>query len=330
MAPKIRTIEDGDIITEPGAYRMSMNWYHDQCCDGPSISSSGIREVIKKSPHSFWMSSSLNPDRYPEKPPSEFLVLGRAAHCLILGDEVFDEQFCYVPGDAPQRPTKIQIAAFERDGVWSDSAKPRAEFWEEWDAKAAGRDFLTEAQVEKIKYMSENLQRCPEAVTSLTGGLTEVSMVWQDAATGLWIKSRPDCIPDNAYDFGDLKTFSPKSADLELSAQRASTDNQYPMQMALAVEGAEQVFGMSASSCILTFIQTTEPYEPVPLEVDEEALYWARILNRHGIDQIAHGLETGDWPFRASEIRKYSYPPSMAGRFADMQANGLLPRLEPR
>lgn len=329
MSFEIRTLADGECITEPGAYRCSMAHYHSQdICPGPSISSSNIRTAVLKSPHAFWKTSALNANRYPEKEVGEALILGRAAHALILGDEVFDEHFIYVPEDAPQRPTAPQIAAYDRTGEWSDSAAPRAAFWDDFDKRAAGRLELTAAQVEKIKYMSENLAACPEAVMNLTSSLTEISMIWQDEATGLWIKSRPDCIPDNGHDFGDLKTFTPKGGDLILAAQRATTDHGYPMQMALAVEGAEQVFGTTAKSAALIYIQTTEPYEPVPQEIDEEALYWGRVMNRHGINLIAHGLKTGEWPYRSKGMVPYSYPPSMLHRFGEMQLAGEIPHME--
>lgn len=328
MTLEIRTIEDGEVVTEPGAYRMSMDWYHSQdVCPGPSVSSTGIRKAALESPHAFWKTFDGNPNRYPKKDPGDSLILGRAAHSLLLGDEVFDEHFIYVPSDAPQRPTATQVKAFERDGAWSESAAPRAEFWDAFDKKAEGRLMLKEEQVQKIYYMAENLRAVPDAVEVLTSDLTEISMIWQDEATGLWIKSRPDCIPSNGFDFGDLKTFSPKSKDLIISAQRSTTDYGYPMQMALAIEGAERVFGTTANRCALVFCQTTEPFEVIPEEIDEDSLYWARVLNRKGIDLIAHGLETGEWPGVASRIVKYSYPPSMLHRFAEMQRTGELPNI---
>ncbi len=328
MSLEIRTIADGEKITEPGAYRMSMSWYHSQCTPGYSISSSNIRAAVLKSPHAFWKTSDLNPNRYPEREVNSSLILGRAAHALILGDEVFDEHFIFVPDGAPRRPTSVQVAAFKKTGKWSNAAIEGAKFWTEFDKKADGRLLLTSEQVTKIKYMSENLAACPEAVTNLTSSLTEISMIWQDEVTGLWIKSRPDCIPDNGHDFGDLKTFAPKSADLVLSAHRATTDHGYPMQMALAAEGAERVFGTTAKTAALVFIQTSEPYEPVPVEIDEEALYWARVLNRHGINQIAHGFSTGEWPVRADRMTTYSYPPTMLHRFGEMQMGGEIPHME--
>lgn len=321
-------ISDTEQVTEPGAYRMSMDLYHSQeVCPGPSVSSTNIRKAALESAHAFWKTFKGNPDRYPDKEPSDALVLGRAAHSLILGDEVFDEHFCFVPKDAPSRPTATQIKAFERDGKWSPAAAEGAAWWSEFDAKAEGRLELKEEQVAKIMRMAENLRACPDAVEVLTSDLTEISMIWQDEITGLWVKSRPDCIPSNGFDFGDLKTFTPKNSDLLLSAMRAITDHGYALQMALAIEGAEHVFGTTAQRCALVFCQTSEPYEVIPIELDEDSIYWARCLIRQGLDRIAHGLKTNEWPMRSPQITSYSFPPSMAGRFADMQINGELPNI---
>lgn len=384
---EIRSIPDDGQVTEPGAYRMSMRLYHSQAvCPGPSFSSTGIRTAELKSPLAFWKTTDLNPKRYPPREEGDALILGKAAHCLILGDEVFADNFAYVPEDAPDRPSVTQIETY-RTGAYSDRAKffvrpsdaPRlpndaqivsfkagtssvaatasCEFWlpimeagrrivsasdmeaieknservEYWDAfmkKAAGRSLLTAEQVTRIGYMAENLAELPEAREALIGELTEISMIWQDEITGLWVKSRPDCIPSNGVDFGDLKTFSPKGSDLILSAQRAITDHGYAVQMAMAVEGAERVFGYTASRCALIFTQTTEPYEPVPIMLDEESLHWGRVLFRSGLDKIARGLETGEWPPRARGFVNYAFPPTMLHRFGEMQLAGELPIIE--
>ncbi|QDP64881.1 MAG: putative exodeoxyribonuclease 8 [Prokaryotic dsDNA virus sp.] len=325
----ITALEDGQTVQNDGAYQCTLEHYHTQAiCPGPSVSSTGLRKLSLQSPHAFWKTFEGNPNRYPPKEDNGSLVLGKAAHALMLGDEVFNEKFVYVPKDAPQRPTKTQIAAFERDGVWSESAKDRAAFWEKYDKKAQGKLFLKAEDMLKIQYMAENLAANPLAVEVLKSDLIEISMIWQDPITGIWLKSRPDCIPSNGFDFGDLKTFAPKSRDLIIAAQRSITDFGYPMQMALAVMGAEATLGTTAETCALVFVQSSEPFEVIPVEVDTESLYWAKVLLREGIDRMARGIETGDWPGVSPEIVKYTYPPSMLHRFGEMQVNGQLPSME--
>lgn len=325
----IRDIADGQQITEPGAYRMSLGHYHTQSvCPGPSVSSTGIRKLALSSPRAFWKTWEGNPDRYPDREVSDALILGRAAHALILGDEVFDEHFAYVPEDAPRRPTATQVKAFERDGKWSDAAKDGAEWWEAFYKRAEGRLLISAEQVQRIMWMAESLRDNPLAVEVLTSDLIEISMIWQDPITGIWLKSRPDCLPTNGFDFGDLKTISPKSADFVLSCQRAVTDHGYAIQMALAVMGAQAVFGTGTDTSALVFVQTTAPFETAVIQIDEDALYWAQVLIRDALDKMAHGLKTGDWPGVSREIVTYNFPPSMLHRFGEMQINGELPNIE--
>lgn len=309
----IPQLEDGEVVPDSGAYKMTLGWYHDQCCIGPSISSSGLRKIELLSPWHFWSQSDLNEHRYPEPETSDALILGRAAHCLILGDEVFDERFVYVPGNAPRKPTPQQIEAYAQ-GRGTEVGIKSVEFWREYEQRAAGRDFLTEAQVEKIQYMADNLRRSPEAMQALTGGMTEVSLIWEDPETGVWLKSRPDVIPDNGFDASDLKTFTPRHSNLVFAAQKAVTEHGYAMQMALASMGAEVVFGTPTSEFILIFVQTTAPYCVIPIRLDPESLHIGKILCRRAINKFAKCLETGNWPGPVEGIVDYTTPPSLAER----------------
>jgi hypothetical protein len=162
----------------------------------------------------------------------------------------------------------------------------------------------------------------------LVGGLTEVSMIWQDQITGVWLKSRPDVIPDNGADFGDLKTFAPKSQNIARAVHQTITDRGYALQMAMAIMGAEAVFGTTAKECLLVMAQSTAPYTVTPVRLDEEALYWARVQVRHGIDTFARCLESGHWPMPVEGILTYSLPDSARHRLGEAQINGKLPILE--
>lgn len=280
-----------------------------------------------ESPWHFWMSSDLNPNRYPAKEDSDALILGKATHALVLGDENFDREFVYVPKDAPRRPSPQQIKAYDEDRA-TDIGTESVEFWRAFDDEAEGRLMLTDVQIEKIARMSENIKQSPEAVSALTGGMMEISMIWQDEITGVWVKSRPDVLPDNGSDFSDLKTFAPRTKSIERAVHQAITDNAYFMQMALAVMGAEAVLGQTASACDLIMAQSTEPYTVTCVRIDEDALYWGRVLNRQAIDTFARCLATEHWPQPVEGILNYSLPPSMSVRLSEQQGEGLLPNLE--
>lgn len=317
----IRDLPHGETVKEPGAYRTPMSWYHTQgICPGPSISSSGLRRIAMESPWHFWMSSDLNPNRYPAKEDSDALILGKATHALVLGDENFDREFVYVPKDAPRKPTPQQIKAYD-EGRATDIGIESVEFWRAFDDEAEGRLMLTDVQIEKIARMSENIKQSPEAVAALTGGMTEISMIWQDEITGVWVKSRPDVLPDNGFDAADLKTFAPRVTDLKRAVQQAVTQNAYHMQMALAAMGAEAVFGMTTKEFILIFAQSTEPHCVIPVRLDEESLYIGTFLCRKAINTFADCLAREEWPGPVTGILDYTIPPSLLEKYYEEIGN---------
>src|SRR5258708_18976764 len=92
-----RTLAPDALITEPGVYDLTMDRYHGQPCDGPSVSSSGLRTIWSASPAHYWLESSLNPHREEQGERPHF-SLGRAAHHLLfLGRTGFDAEFVVRP-----------------------------------------------------------------------------------------------------------------------------------------------------------------------------------------------------------------------------------------
>lgn len=322
---KIQKIESGGKVSQNGFYEMDMETYHAvDLCPGPSLSSSLIRTAFGKSLHALWQRWELNPKCLPPKPQSMALALGRAAHALILGDEIFAEHFIVLPDNALPRPTAAQIKAFERDGEWSDSAAPRADFWNSFDKKAEGLTVLPEADLLKIGHMAESLVGSAEARAILGSSLNEVSMVWQDEITGRYIKARPDAMPD-AMDFGDLKTFSPKSPDLIIAALRATDEHNYAMQMALASMGAQALTGKLPTTAALVYVSTVEPYEVVCLSLDDDVMAYATEACRATIDAIDFCLKQSEknpdyrWPQRSVGYVTYNWGDRKINRTTEMK-----------
>ena len=87
------TIKDEREVREFGMFAMSLEWYHADCCDGPSISSTGLRTIWTRSPAHYWATSALNPKRVDPEDKPDFSI-GRAGHhLLLLGRKGFDEEF---------------------------------------------------------------------------------------------------------------------------------------------------------------------------------------------------------------------------------------------
>src|SRR4051812_30864789 len=116
--------EPGMKVSQPGVYAgMPLHVYHSQCCVGPSVSSSGLRDLFLSSPAHFWSESTMNPKRV-EKKDTKFMVLGGATPPLFLGGADFEKSFIRRP--ATYANTKNKTKALPRQ---SKTCK-------EWEANA--------------------------------------------------------------------------------------------------------------------------------------------------------------------------------------------------
>lgn len=318
------TITDGEVITEDGRYIMSMDWYHSQCCDGPSVSSSGLRKIYHESPADFWAFSDLNDYRFPP-PESPAFVFGRAAHALILGDEDFNAAFAIVPKIAPPRPTSAQVKA-RAEGRVSESAQERFDFWDDWEAENGHKELLTEEDLIHIEHIADNLNDSP-ILPLLLEGDREHSLIWRDQPTGIWIKSRLDVLSATG-DLADLKTTHHHERELIL---RDIRKRGYDMQMGLGTMGLEQVMGVpfdaesyAGRSAILIHAWKKPPYHVIPIELDFDALYWGRIKCRAAIDRMHRCMIEDHWPGPVEGIPLYTAEYEMT-QLQELQAAGLLP-----
>lgn len=297
-------VPDGVKIREPGAYRMSMDHYHSQkCCIGPSVSSSGLRTIELQSPHEFWSFSDLNPDRFWKEDESDALRFGRAAHALLLGDEVFSENYAVRPDDFKDYKTK---AAREwRDRVIANNKSP-----------------ITLAELEHIVAMSKSLAAAGVKDTMMDG-TPEASLIWQDK-TGVWLKSRMDMLP-NSGDMADLKTTTDAS---RRACEQTITKYGYEMQVALGHMGMEAVLGRRPPGSFLIFVKKTPPYTVNIVPISEDAIYWGKAQIRRAIDTFAKCLETGDWPTDNPGFAEYELPPWKHDMLSNQQSDGRLPNID--
>jgi len=282
MKPSI-AIADGEIIDAPGVYDVGIDWYHDQLCSGPSISSSGLRRVFR-SPAHFWLESELNPSRVAPAEPQHF-SLGRAAHHLLLGEGEFSKHFVV-------RPSK-----------WDSWRTNDAKAWRD-EAQASGLTVLTPDDIEAVRGMAgllpwqagmENcgLLNAPEFVRNALGGQIEKSLIWKDEGTGIWLKSRPDAIPTDSGIFVDLKT---TTAVDDHSLANTVLDYGYHVQAALAGMAADKVLGLEMTDFAFVFIEKKPPYSVSIKTLSEDDIIRGEHQVFAAIRIFARCLETGVWP----------------------------------
>ncbi|MDR3473385.1 MAG: PD-(D/E)XK nuclease-like domain-containing protein [Devosia sp.] len=302
-----RKIEDGEIITEPGLYDMSIGFYHQQCCDGPSISSSGIRAILK-SPAHYWRTSELNPNRVEEEDKEAF-ILGRAAHHLLLGEKDFGRHFVVRPDEAP-------------DGrAWNGNNLS----CKQWIAaqERTGRTVLTPKQIETIRGLAgllpwqKDMPNCGLANTPLIAsggalsGEIERSLIFKIG--GVWVKARPDAIPNDSNDFADLKTVSSKGAGGvdDRTLANAVGDRDYHVQGAVIGMAARAVLGRQMEGFHLVFVDTGDVHAVATKTIAEEDIVRGERAVFVALRIFEHCLKTRIWPgptARQTDAQKLTLP----------------------
>lgn len=263
------------LIDKNGIYRIPLWFYHSQCCVGPSVSSHGLREIFQKSPSHFFTNSSINPEAEPQDDSKAF-ILGRAAHHLLLGEDDFNTHFIV-------RPEKVNGLAWHGNRLeckaWTDRQLDE------------GRTVLLHEQIITIRGMAKSLAANPLVEQGILNGEVERSMIIKDLMTGTFLKSRPDCIPNDSGDFADLKTTTHFGEDLD----RDIFKYRYDMQAALTGIVYRELFKRPMQSFNFVFVETKPPYGVEIVGLKSEDIEEAEKDVRVAIDVFAHCVKTGDW-----------------------------------
>lgn len=284
----------GGKITKPGIYQdVPIDFYHGDCCEGVSVSSSGLRKIVNDSPADYFEESYLNPDNSKKEfEESEALLLGRAVHHLILGQANFGATFIVQPELYPD--------AKGGQSKWTYGAQ----FCKDWrdEQRKAHKSILTLSQVETIKGMAKTLARDTLVKEGLLNGLVEHSLFWKDKKTGIWLKIRPDAIPVSvkmlarggaSVDVSDLKSIiGVDYIDMENSYE----DNGYYMQTGLIRQGLKDVLNLSVSTFTLMFAAKKKPFSTRPMLLDEDDLALGDAANRVGLDVMHRCIIDKTWP----------------------------------
>lgn len=292
--PAPEPLPDFPKIDKPGRYNLPMSIYHGQPCVGPSVSSSGIRQFANESPAHFFAHWSGNPDRVDNVDTDAFKI-GRAAHVLGLGEGEFKKQFVLSPYDEFR----------------SNEAKA-------WRAaqEAGGLTVLKRAEAEKVSDMASALTSNPLYRAAMREGAGELSYMWQDAATGIWLKARPDWTPLNPqrplYDYKTTVDASPRAIS------RSVFEYGYHVQAALALMGVEAVMGEKRPGFAFIFQEKSAPFVSTVAVLDEADVLFGRQIIRKTLDAIARCIEANRWPGYTEEPVLIERP-----RYLDEQAGEL-------
>lgn len=293
---KLKTIEwDGRKISKPGIYSgISIETYHDhRICDGPSISSSGLRTIFNQSPAHFYAKWSGNPDRVEEE-PTRALVFGQAIHHLILGQRFFHKLFAIQPEEWP-----------DENGVltkWNGN-RTVCRMWKA-ERHKEGRAIITVKEAEQMRGMATRLANHRLVQRGILNGHVERSMFWKDKETGIWLKSRPDNIPTDSGDFVDIKsTESTQWLDLTRTIAKYG----YNMQAALVREGSQHLMKLDQITFTLIFIEKKAPHAHRIVTVKDNDLDLGHRQNHAALVTFAQCLRDNHWPAPGEDREEAEY-----------------------
>ncbi|MCW2309685.1 PD-(D/E)XK nuclease-like domain-containing protein [Rhodobium gokarnense] len=270
---------NGHPITEPGTYTgMPLDFYHGKPTGPePCISSSGLRTIWTKSEAHYWCDSPYNPRREDQKDESDAVILGRAAHHLLLGEQEFSKRFVL-------RPERVDGAA------WNGNRTACKEWLEMM--KDSGLTVLTPTQREKILRIRDALANHPAVQSGMLDGDVETSTFWKDEETGIWLRSRPDVRPSDD-DYTDLKvTHSVQTEDFVRSMRMF----RYDMQGALVGWGHEVMTGRPITSFTLVCVESSAPYCVRVFTLDPKDQMRAAKCCRWALKRFKRAWDTGCWP----------------------------------
>ncbi len=254
------------LIERPGVYDVPMDKYHGDCCVGHSVSGTDLWTIANKSLAHYWDQSFLNPER--EKKTSKALEFGKAAHYLQLGETEFAKHFVVKPWDAFSDDTKR---------AWRD------------EHEAAGFSIITKDDLAKVQAMARVLAKDEMAAYAFRDGRPEMSIVWQDADTGIWLKTRPDWLPNTSHLVPNFKT-----------AANGDPDDWDPCGFGYHLKEALRIDGFKAVGrpCVPYFIlqETSRPFVCSTVYLPPRDLETGRMLYRKALRDLAKALKDKHFP----------------------------------
>jgi len=259
-------------ITEPGLYPdIPIDAYVADPVAHGSLSSSELGTIL------------TCPAKHGYNKTSPALSFGSAAHHLVLeGWGGFHDRYHVMQHDGRTRDGKA----------------------ERQHADDHGLTVLRQSDYDAIQAMAQAIRAHETAHSLLTSGPPEQTVVWQDEATGVWLRSRPDVLPAGAVTV-DYKTVADASPE---AIRKAAFQYGWARQAALMCDGLEAVRGERPEQCALVCQEKEPPYVVTVVTLSDAAVETGRMLNRWGIERYLRCRESGVWPGYTEYVAEIDLP----------------------
>ncbi|MEU9887917.1 PD-(D/E)XK nuclease-like domain-containing protein [Sphaerisporangium sp. NPDC051011] len=279
--------EAAPAVIQPGVYDIPAEVYHADPVPGRSLSSSGARKLLAPSCPALFRYEQLNPP-----PAKKVFEVGTAAHKLVLG----------------VGPDLVRIDAEE----WRSNAVKA----EVAAVRAAGKVPLKPSEYEQVHGMAAAIRRHPWAgpLLSPERGAAEQTLLWQDAASGVWrralVDHLPYPVPWRRMVVADYKTTTSAATE---AVRKAVFNYGYHCQAAWYLDGVEEVGLAESPVMVFVFQEKTAPYLINVVQLDADAIRIGRERNRRAINLYRECVEADSWPDYGHQISQISTPRWAAG-----------------
>ena len=225
----------------------------------PAVSASHLKKVMQ-SPYHYW-SAYLNPDRVAMTPTAA-MRLGSLVHCAVLEPDELTKRYQL----APDRRTKEGKAAVA-------------------EMAAAGIEAVSEADLAQALQMADAVRSNSTAALLLANGQAEQSFWWDDIATGMRCKCRPDWFDGETI--VDLKTCQDASP---AGFAKAVAAFHYQLQ------AAHYLCGTLAKRFIFVAVEKSAPFATACYELDAQALVHGSVLRHNALQRLQDARAINEWP----------------------------------
>ncbi len=247
----------------------------------PGLASKGALDEIERSGAHYeaWLKGAMRPE-------TTALRFGKAFHCATLEPDVFAATYVVEPefGDC-----RFKEAKAIRDA---------------WRIENVGRIALPADDWTAIVGMSAKVRAHSRAGKMLQGGVSELTLKWTDAETGIVCKARGDYHVDSVAMCLDLKTCEDARA---AAVERSVGKWGYHRQQAHYADGFEAV-GAPLRAFVFVFVEKVPPYELAVFMLDDDAQRRGAESIRKSMQTLATCIETGSYPGYPEEIQTLELP----------------------
>lgn len=243
-----------------GLVRVSNELYH----EGPGLSSSGLKELLKSPAH-------YRAYLEQEQADSAALRWGRLVHLAILEPELYQTSVLIRP---------------EVDGRTKEGKAVLAEF----ASASVGKEVVTQAENLAVHRILDATQKNATASKVFSGGKAEVSVYWTDEASGVLCKARADYLRGSTI--FDLKTCY-SAAESEF--KKAVKAYRYDLSAAFYLDGFRTALP-EVKNFAWVALEKTAPYCFGFYAAVEEDLNAARAEISKALATYAECQKSGVWP----------------------------------